>query len=75
MNEPFVLELWDLIKEYVDRKHVTVLSEKFVNLVTDFGITDHQLEEMLGHDDDLDIVIRELLDIEDAEDDDDYEDD
>lgn len=75
MNESLVVEMWDLIREYADKKHVSILAEKYVDLLTDHGATDQHLENALGHDDELDEAIRNILDIDDDEDfdDDDYD--
>ena len=69
MNESFVVELWELLKEYSDRKHLSIVSEKYVDLLVDHGISDQSLENALGHDDDLDDAIRNVLDIFDEDDD------
>jgi hypothetical protein len=77
MNESLIVELWDLLKEYGDKKQLSIVAEKFANLLSDHGATDRDLENSLGHDDDLDTAIRELLDIDDDSDDDsdyDYDD-
>jgi hypothetical protein len=67
MNEQFGLELWDLFKEYVDRRHLSVVADKYISLLTDLGFSDETLEEMLGHDSELDKVIYEMLDIDDVD--------
>lgn len=72
MNESLVVEMWDLLKEYSDKKQLSVIAEKYVNVLSDHGVRDQDLENALGHDDDLDDAIRELLELDDS---DDYEDD
>lgn len=72
MNESLVVEMWDLIKEYSDKKQLSVIAEKYVNVLSDHGVRDQELENALGHDDDLDDAIKELLELSD---DDDYEED
>lgn len=78
MNEALVVEMWELLKEYSDRKHLSTVSEKYVDLLIDHGISDQSLENALGHDDDLDDAIRnalELFDDDDVDDSDyDYDD-
>jgi hypothetical protein len=74
MNESLIVEMWDLLKEYGDKKHLSIVAEKYVDLLSDHGATDQNLSEALGHDDLLDEAIKTMLDIEDSEDDeDDYD--
>ena len=73
MNESLVVEMWDLLKEYSDKKQLSVIAEKYVNVLTDHGVRDQELESALGHDDDLDDAIKEILELSD--DDSDFEDD
>jgi hypothetical protein len=72
MNESLVVEMWDLLKEYSDKKQLSVIAEKYVNVLSDHGVRDQDLENALGHDDDLDDAIKELLELDDS---DDYNDD
>ena len=69
MNESLIVEMWDLFKDYTDKKQLPVIAEKYVQLVSDHGASDRDLEHVLGHDDDLDGAIKELLDIESYEED------
>ena len=73
MNASLIVEMWDLFADYTDKKHQPVIAEKYVQLVTDHGATDRDLQNVLGHDDDLDDAIKEILELTD--DDDDFEDD
>lgn len=73
MNESFIVEMWELVKEYSDKKHLSIVAEKYVDLLSDHGATDQNLENALGHDDELDDAIRNILDIDDDYDDDDYD--
>lgn len=72
MNESLVVEMWDLLKEYSDKKQLSVIAEKYVNVLSDHGVRDQELENALGHDEDLDDAIKELLELND---DDDFEED
>lgn len=69
MNESFVVEMWELIKEYSDKKHLSITSEKYVDVLIDHGFTDQSLENALGHDDDLDEAIRNALELFDDDED------
>lgn len=75
MNESFIVEMWELVKEYSDKKHLSIVSEKYIDLLIDHGATDHNLENVLGHDDNLDNAIRNILDVNDSDDDNDYDED
>jgi len=68
MNASLIVEMWDLFADYTDKKHRPVIAEKYVQLVTDHGATDRDLQNVLGHDDDLDDAIKEMVDLEDDED-------
>lgn len=74
MNDALIVEMWDLLKEYVDKKHLSVIAEKYVELLGDYGVTEQTFESVLGHSDDLDDAIRNLLEIDEeiSEEDEDY---
>jgi hypothetical protein len=74
MNESFVVEMWNLMREYSDKRQIAVVAERYVSLLSDNGILDNILEDSIGHDDDLDDAIRELLDIDDEDFDEDEDD-
>jgi len=69
MNASLIVEMWDLFADYTDKKHRPVIAEKYVQLVTDHGAADRDLQNVLGHDDDLDHAIKELLDMDSYEED------
>ncbi len=62
MNENQIADIWMLFKEYVDKKAVDSLAERFVDLLADHGISDKVLQTVIGHDDDLDEAIEYYLD-------------
>jgi hypothetical protein len=72
MNESLIVEMWDLLREYSDKKQLSIVAERFVDLISDHGASEQNLTEALGHDDNLDDAIRNLLDLEE-EDDNDYD--
>ena len=74
MNEEQIVELWSLFKEYLDKKQIDIVAEKFIDLLADYGISDEVLKEVIGTDLILDQAISYYLEI-DAEDfaDDDYD--
>jgi hypothetical protein len=81
MNETHIGDIWMLFKEYVDKKVLDVLAERYVDLLADHGISDKVMAGASGVDDDLDNAIDFYLDEtsdeeeEDEEDWDSYEDD
>jgi len=75
MNEEQIVDIWDLFKEYLDKKHTDIAVEKFVDLLADYGVRDETFMAVLGHDSMLDAAINYYLDIdyELTEDDDDWD--
>ncbi len=62
MNENQIADIWMLFKEYVDRKGLDALAERYVDLLADHGISDKTLESAIGYDDTLDEAIEYYLD-------------
>jgi hypothetical protein len=81
MNENHIGDIWMLFKEYVDKKVLDVLAERYVDLLADHGISDKVMAGASGVDEDLDNAIDFYLDETsdeeelDEEDLDSYEDD
>ena len=81
MNENHIGDIWMLFKEYVDKKVLDVLAERYVDLLADHGVSDKVMAGASGVDDDLDNAIDFYLDKTsddeelDEEDLDSYEDD
>jgi hypothetical protein len=72
MNESQIVEIWQLFKEYIDKKNKDVAAERFVDLLADYGIGDDIMTAALGSDTQLDQAINYYLDLD--EQDDDYDD-
>mgnify|MGYP000341216246 CR=1 FL=1 len=64
MNEEFVADIWMMMKEYLDKKHVELAAERFVDAIIDYGISDEDLKEMLGTDTHLDAAIQYYLEMD-----------
>ena len=64
MNEEKIVDIWTLFKEYVDKKQVEVVAEKFIDLMADYGVSDEILKESLGVDSALDEAIYYYLDLD-----------
>lgn len=74
MNENQIADIWLLFKEYVDKKTLEGLAERYVDLLADHGISDRVLKEALGYDESLDEAIDYYLDQEDTDEDGEEED-
>ncbi len=67
MKEEQIVEIWSLFREYIDKKNLDVVAEKYVDLLADYGIDDLVLKESMGADNELDNAIIYYLDIDDDE--------
>jgi hypothetical protein len=74
MTDDQIAEIWNLFKNYLDKKQIDLAAEKYVDLLADYGTDDIVLKEVLGTDRYLDSAIQYYLEL-DVDDDDDYEDD
>ena len=72
MNEDQIADVWTMFKEYLDKKHVEMAAERYVDLLADYGVSDETFKECFGHDSVLDAAIKYYLDLD--EDNEDYED-
>lgn len=52
-----IIEVWQVFKEYLDKKHIETVAEKFVDLCADLGTSDEAFREALGSDSNLDKAI------------------
>jgi hypothetical protein len=73
MNENQIADIWMLFKEYLDKKTIDLVAERYVDLLADHGISDKIIGAASGNDDALDEAISYYLDEE--SDDDEYEED
>ena len=65
MNEEQIADVWTLFKEYLDKKQIEVVAEKFVDLLADYGISDIVFQDLIGVDKDLDSAINYYLELVD----------
>ena len=73
LNETQIGDVWLNFVEYIDKKQVEIVAERYVDLLADFGVSDRTLQGALGVDDILDQAINYYLDEDESEnDDDDY---
>ena len=67
MEEEQIVDIWNVFKEYLDKKHIEMAAERYVDLLADLGTDDHTLTSALGSDSTLDNAINYYLDIDDDE--------
>jgi len=74
LNETQVGDIWLNFVEYIDKKQLETVAERYVDLLADFGVPDKVLQAAQGVDEILDQAIGYYLndDEEIEEDDDDY---
>jgi len=74
LNETQIGDVWLLFADYIDKKVIDSVAERYVELLADFGVTDRILNGATGIDGALDSAIEYYLDEESDEDeiDDDY---
>jgi hypothetical protein len=73
LNETQVGDIWLMFIEYIDKKQVETVAERYIDLLADFGVSDKTLQDATGVDDILDQAISYYLnDDEVEEDDEDY---
>jgi hypothetical protein len=73
LNESQIGEVWMLFADYIEKKQIDVVAERYVELLADFGVRDRVLHNTIGTDAVLDQAITYYLDNdEDIDEDDDY---
>lgn len=74
LNETQIGDIWLNFVEYVDKKQVETVAERYVDLLADFGVSDRTFKGAMGIDDTLDQAITYYLNEDEYEDsdDDDY---
>ena len=48
-----IIEIWQVFKEYIDKKNIETVAERFVDVCADFGTSDESFREALGSDSQL----------------------
>jgi hypothetical protein len=68
LNETQVGDIWLNFVEYIDKKQLETVAERYIDLLADFGVTDRVLQASTGVDEILDQAIAYYLnEDEDAE--------
>jgi len=62
MNENQIADIWLLFKEYLDKKTLETVADRYVELMADYGVTDKALAGVTGTDETLDKAIEYYLD-------------
>jgi hypothetical protein len=65
MDENQIIDIWSVFKEYIDKKSVEDVAERFVDTLVDYGVSDFTLRDCLGQDNTLDEAIEYYLDEDD----------
>ena len=71
LNETQIGDVWLLFADYIDKKQLELVAERYVDLLADHGVSDKVLQSATGVDDTLDTAIEYYLD-EPSDDDEDY---
>jgi hypothetical protein len=70
LNETQIGDVWLLFADYIDKKQLELVAERYVDLLADLGVSDKTLQSATGVDETLDAAIEYYLDDEDGEDED-----
>ena len=67
MDDEKLADVWMLFKEYLDKKHIEMAAERYVDLMADYGVSDETFKDLIGTDATLDTAISYYLDIDDED--------
>jgi hypothetical protein len=70
LNETQIGDIWLLFADYIDKKQLELVAERYVDLLADHGVSDKVLQSATGVDETLDAAIEYYLDDEDDSEDD-----
>ena len=74
LNETQIGDIWLLFSDFIDKKQMEAVAERYVDLLADHGVSDKVMQSAAGVDPILDQAIDYYMDEDDAgdEDDNDY---
>jgi hypothetical protein len=72
LSETQIGDVWLMFVEYIDKKQLEVIAERYVDLLADFGVSDRILSNATGVDEILDQAISYYLN-DDEESEEDYQ--
>jgi hypothetical protein len=76
LNETQIGDIWMLFADYIDKKSIESVAERYVDLLADFGTSDRVMQSATGIDSVLDSAIEYYMDEESEEaEEDEYEED
>ena len=64
LNDTQIGEVWLLFADYIDKKQLDIVAERYVELLLDNGVTDRTLRQSMGVEHNLDQAIEYYLDEE-----------
>ena len=70
LNETQVGDIWLNFVEYLDKKQLETVAERYIDLLADFGVSDRVLQAATGVDEILDQAISYYLNEDESQDDD-----
>jgi hypothetical protein len=68
LNETQIGEVWLLFSDYLDKKQIDVVAERYIELLVDQGVNDRTLQNATGVDQVLDHAIAYYLEDDQEED-------
>lgn len=72
LNETQVGDVWLMFVEYMDKKQLETVAERYIDMLADFGVPDRVFKDATGVDEILDQAIGYYLNEDVEEDDEDY---
>ena len=69
MTEESILDTWAIFTEYIDKKHLSVVAERYIDLLADYDIDINVIKNLVGNYEELDTAIDYYLDSEITDDD------
>jgi len=61
MKEEQIIDIWTILREYIDKKQLDLAAEKYVDVLADYGTSDELFRDLLGNDRYLDNAINYYL--------------
>jgi cytosine/adenosine deaminase-related metal-dependent hydrolase len=71
LNETQIGDIWMLFSDFIDKKQIEAVAERYVDLLADHGVTDRVMQSATGVDSTLDQAIEYYLNEDDVDEDDD----
>jgi ADP-heptose:LPS heptosyltransferase len=69
LNDTQIGDIWVLFSEFIDKKQLEAVAERYVELLADFGTPDKTMQHSMGVDPILDQAFEYYLDEPDEDDD------